>query len=175
MTLPRCSVFIAQSLDGRIARADGRIDFLDIAAVDGEDYGYRAFFGDVDCLVVGRGTYDTVAGFPEWPWPNKRVVVLTHRPFSPLKNEEPSSEEPAALMARLGAAGVKHVYVDGGNVISQFFRAGLIDDVTLTIIPTILGGGRPLFGGGEREARLQLTESRTYPNSVVQLRYRVQR
>ena len=61
---PRCSVFIATSLDGFIARRDGGIDWLSIVETPGEDYGYAKFFADVDALILGRGTYDTALGFP---------------------------------------------------------------------------------------------------------------
>ena len=60
---PRFSVFIASSLDGCIARSDGRIDWLSAVEVEGEDYGYSAFFESVDTVVLGRKTYDTVLGF----------------------------------------------------------------------------------------------------------------
>jgi dihydrofolate reductase len=74
---PRCSVFIATSLDGFIARRDGSIDWLSLVEAPGEDYGYARFFADVDALVLGRRTYDTVRGFPAWPYGGKRCVALS--------------------------------------------------------------------------------------------------
>ena len=73
----RFAVFIAVSLDGFIARADGSLDWLD--PFHGEEHGYDAFFADVDALVIGRGTYDTVLAFPEWPSGSKRLIVCTSR------------------------------------------------------------------------------------------------
>ena len=75
---PQCSVFIAMSLDGFIARPDGRIDWLSTVEEPGEDYGYRAFFDEVDTVVLGRKTYDVVLGVEAWSYNGKRVVVLTH-------------------------------------------------------------------------------------------------
>ena len=77
---PRFSVFIAASVDGYIARADGAIDFLQIVHPLDESHGYDAFFASIDAIVIGRGTYDTVLGFEEWPYTGKRVIVLTRRP-----------------------------------------------------------------------------------------------
>src|SRR5882757_8229591 len=136
---PRCSVFIAASLDGYIARADGGIDWLSVVERAGEDYGYTEFLGGVDTLVMGRRTYDTVLGFDEWPFAGKRCIVLTHaRPTSPRADEEFASGAPAALLEQLGRQGVRRVYVDGGAVIRQFLSAGLVDDLTLSVIPVLL-------------------------------------
>ncbi len=64
-------------------------------------------------------------------------------------------------------------YVDGGNVLSQFFAAGLMDDITISIIPIVLGDGIRLFSGGEGEHRLGLDSTRSWPSGMVQMRYRV--
>ncbi len=170
---PRCSVFIATSLDGCIARSDGRIDWLSAVQIEGEDYGYQAFFDSVDALVMGRRTYDTVLGFEAWPYRGKRCVVLTHRPPKSRHGEEFFEGGPAALVERLGREGARRIYVDGGEVIAQFFEAGLIDDLTLSLVPVVLGGGRRLFSGREPERKLILEECRSWPTGLAQLRYRV--
>jgi dihydrofolate reductase len=168
---PQFSVFIATSLDGYIARADGSIDWLSIVHPVDEAHGYPAFMASVDTVVLGRGTYDTVLGFKEWPYAGKRVVVMTHRPAAARHGEEFFTGSAAELAARL--SGAKRVYVDGGQVVSQFFAAGLIDDVTISVIPILLGGGIRLFTGGEGEHRLELESQRSWPSGMVQIRYRV--
>jgi dihydrofolate reductase len=168
---PRFSVFIATSLDGYIARANGDIDWLQIVHPLDEAHGYQAFFDSIDTIVVGRGTYDTVLGFAEWPYRGKRVIVMTRRPAEARHGAELYSGTATDLVARLGPA--QRVYVDGGSVIAQFFAAHLIDDVTLSIIPIVLGGGIRLFSGGEGEHRLELDGQRSWPTGLVQLRYRV--
>jgi len=164
------SVFIAQSLDGYIARRDGSIDWLDVVASPGEDYGFAAFYASVDTLVMGRGTYDTALGFPDWPYAGKRVIVLTHRPAESRHGEEFFAGPVTELDALTG-----RTYVDGGNVIRQFLAANLIDDLTLSIIPILLGDGIRLFEGGIGEHRLVLEEHRAFPTGLVQLRYQAQR
>jgi dihydrofolate reductase len=165
-----CSVFIATSLDGFIARPDGKYDFLDSVALPGEDYGYAEFFKTVDTLIVGRATYDVVGAFPEWPWSGKRVVVLTSRPPATKRaDEEFFSGDVRALHAKV--ADRKRAYVDGGKVISQFLDADLIDDLTISIVPVRIGAGLPLFSPGA-ERRFRLTGSQAWPKTgLVQVRY----
>jgi dihydrofolate reductase len=167
-------VFIAASLDGFIARADGALDWLSVVERAGEDYGYRAFFDDVDALVMGRKTYDTVLGFDEWPYEGKRCIVLTHTaPTARRRDEEFASGPPAPLLERLAREGVRQVYVDGGAVIRQFISAGLVDDLTLSVIPVLLGDGVRLFegGAGGADRPLRLIEARPYDSGLVRLKY----
>jgi len=170
--LPRCSVFIAVSLDGYIARTDGAIDWLSAVQVEGEDYGYKAFFDSVDTVVLGRKTYDTARGFGGWPYAGKKCVVLTHRPRTPLNDETFFAGTPQALIEKLAAEGARRIYVDGGHVIQEFLAARLIDDMTISITPILLGSGIRLFAGGEGEHHLSLEATRSWPTGLTQLRYR---
>jgi len=171
---PTCSVFIAASLDGFIARPDGTLDWLTRFEKSGEDYGYPAFFDSIDALVVGRKTYDFVAGMEEWPYGSKRCVVLTHRPpAAKLASEEFFAGAPLELVERLAREGSRRVYVDGGDVIRQFLTAGLIDDLTLSVIPVVLGSGIRLFDTGLPERWLTLQSSKSWPSGLTQLRYAV--
>src|SRR5512143_1288856 len=101
---PRFSVFIAASLDGYIARADGAIDFLEIVHPVDEAHGYAAFFASIDTIVVGRGTYDTALGFDAWPYTGKRVIVLTRRPVDLRYGAEAFAGPVAELVPRLASA-----------------------------------------------------------------------
>ncbi len=172
------SVYIATSLDGFIAREDGSIDWLmeaNTTIPPGEDCGYAAFMGTVDVLIMGRNTYEQVAGFEPWPYEGKRVVVLTSRDVTfrtgPDIKLEKSSEAPRALLTRLGAEGCTHAYVDGGKVIQSFLAEGLIDRLTMTAIPVLIGNGRSLFGRMPSDARLKLVESKAYEFGFVQSTY----
>jgi dihydrofolate reductase len=171
MLRPRCSVFIATSLDGFIARQDGTLDFLSIVEQPGEDYGFAEFFGSVDALVIGRNTYETALGFPEWPYAGKRCFVLTHRETPSQHGEQFFAGAAAGLVDQLAVGGAQRLYVDGGAVIREFLQADLIDDLTLSIVPVLLGSGIRLFGGEVPEQRLTLESSRSYPAGLVQLRY----
>jgi dihydrofolate reductase len=172
------SVYIATSLDGFIARNDGSIDWLMEAnktVPSGEDCGYAAFMSTVDVLIMGRNTYDQVASFDPWPYDGKRVVVLTSTAINlrqgPGIRLESSAESPQELLKRLASEGLVHAYVDGGKVIQSFLSNGLIDRLTVTVIPVLLGAGRPLFGRLVTDQKLRLVESNAYPFGFVQTTY----
>jgi len=169
----RCSVYIAVSLDGFIARADGGIDWLRIVEEPGEDYGYARFFASVDAIVFGRKTYETALGFSPWPYAGKRCVVLTSGTRESKHGEQFYSGDPAPLLARLASEGVKRVYVDGGTVVRQILAAGLVSDITLSVIPVLLGDGIKLFGALGHDIRLDLASSRSFKSGLVQSEYRV--
>lgn len=174
MPRPRASVYLASSLDGFIARADGAIDWLSQVERAGEDYGFQAFFGSVDALVMGRKTYQTALGFPSWPYQGKRCVIVTHQgDRTPVHGEEFHTGELGPLFERMGSEGVRHVYVDGGTVVAMALREGLVDEVTVSIIPVLLGEGTPLAPRLAGDVRLELVEHVAFESGLVQLRYRV--
>ncbi len=169
----RASTFIATSLDGYIARENGDIDWLMSFQEDDpeEDYGYAEFFDSVDCLVMGRGTMETVAAFPEWPYEGKRVVVLSHTltelpPSLRPKAEQYSGPLPG-LLGKLATGGCSRIYVDGGKTIQSFLHKGLLTDINITTIPVLLGRGRPLFGDTPADIILTHDDTRIYPNGLV--------
>jgi dihydrofolate reductase len=166
-----CSIYIAMSLDGFIARSDGRIDWLGAVERAGEDYGYRQFFDSIDTLVIGRNTYDVALGFENWPYVGKRCIVLTHGSITPRHGEESFSGPASELVARLEAAGAKRVYVDGGVVIQQFLVAGLISDITVSIVPILLGDGVRLFGAIGPDVPLVLRRTSSFDSGLVQIEY----
>lgn len=177
-----CSVFIATSLDGFIARSDGSIDWLNQAnhaVTPGEDCGYGCFMADVDVLVMGRNTFEQVLGFDAWPYGTKEVIVLTRRDISLPSHLPPcvsvSRETPEALVARLAARGVRKIYVDGGQTIQGFLAAGLIEELTITVIPVLLGAGKPLFGPLSADVHLRHESTTAFDFGFVQNRYRVVR
>jgi dihydrofolate reductase len=153
-TRPEVCVYIATSLDGYIARPDGAIDWLlqaQATAPAGEDFGYAAFMAGVDALVMGRRTFDTVRGFDPWPYAGKPVHVMTRQrglalPPTLQAQVRLRHEAPAALLAVLAAEGVRRVYLDGGELIQAFLREGLVDRLTVTTVPVLIGQGRPLWG-----------------------------
>ena len=122
------SVFIGTSVDGFIARTNGDLDFL--PADGGEPHGYDEFMASVDAIVIGRKTFETVLAFPEWPYGDKRVVVLSNRPIELSAARggvvEQMAGPPAEIVSKLAASGAHHLYVDGGITIQGFLRAGLI-------------------------------------------------
>jgi len=171
----KSSVFIATSLDGFIARADGRLDWLPEGG--GEPHGYTEFIATVDALVIGRKTFETVLSFSEWPYGTKPVVVLSS---SPGTLEAPPgtmctfmNATPAEVVDRLAAEGMSHLYIDGGVTIQRFLTAGLIQRVIITRVPVVLGTGIPLFGPVAHDIRFSHVATRAYPSGLVQSEYAV--
>lgn len=168
-------MFVGTSLDGFLARPNGDFDFL--PAGGGEEHGYTAFMASVDTLVVGRNTYDVVLKFPEWPYPGKRVVVLSSRPLPPPRHASASVErmegDPRDVAARLRDTGSRHAYVDGGLTVQAFLRAGLIQRMTITRVPVLIGEGIPLFGAVPRDVRLRHIGTRSYASGLVTSEYEV--
>ncbi|MFZ5697621.1 MAG: dihydrofolate reductase family protein [Pseudomonadota bacterium] len=172
MSRPQVSVFIAATIDGFIAREDGSIDFLDCVSTPGEDYGFHAFADSVDAVVLGRKTYDTVLGFSQWPFPTKRVVVLTHHAIDARHGEYAHGGKLAPLFRQLHADGIRHVYLDGGHAIRHGLAENLIDEMTIATIPVLLGSGRPLFGAGIPVSTWDLVDTRSFASGLVQCRWK---
>ncbi len=174
----KCSVFIATSLDGYIARPDGGIDWLDDANASvppGEDCGYGAFMVTVDALVMGRGTFEKVLEFDGWPYGNTPVYLLS-RSMTQLPDGVPDSVElmcvsPAEVVELARERGHQGLYIDGGKTIQGFLNAGLITDITLTTIPILLGSGIRLFGERQGDLTLQHVSTRAFPFGFVQSHY----
>ena len=176
----KCSVYIATSLDGFIARPDGDIDWLHrpaYAASDGGDLGYGDFIKSVDILVMGRKSFEKVLSFSEWPYEKTPVVVLSSQnlaiPGHLQGKVRVENLAPKKLVAQLECEGAKHLYIDGGTTIQTFIKAGLIDEITITRIPIILGSGIPLFGSLEVELPLVHRGTKSYSNGFVQTTYQV--
>jgi dihydrofolate reductase len=178
----KVSVYIATSLDGFIARKDGELDWLNAANAtvpEGEDLGYHEFIDSVDVLIIGRKTYEQVLSFGQWPYGKTRVVVLSRNPIT-VPPDSPdtvthSSESPRDLYDRLSGEGAKHLYVDGGVTIQGFLAEGLIDEITVTVIPVILGEGIPLFGPLESDVVLTHVRTKAFDFGFVQTTYLVKK
>ena len=174
----KCSVFIATSLDGFIARPNGDLDWLPGAGSDipDEDHGYDAFMKDVDVLIMGRGTYEKVLTFGGWPF-RKPVVVLSNGsvsiPTELSESVEQMSGPPTEIVARLTARGMTHAYIDGGVTITRFLEAGLIQRMIITRIPVLIGSGIPLFGLLTRDIRLKHAGTQAFASGLVQSNYMV--
>ena len=189
----KVSVYIATSIDGFIARGNGDLDWLpgsageevesdsskdvDNPEPDIEDMGYADFMKSVDALVMGRNTYQKVLTFGDWPYGEKNVTILSSK-IDTLATDLPESVElrncsVQELYTELKAGGKQHVYVDGANTIQRFLNAGLINEIIITKIPVLIGGGIPLFGKLENDVNLKLIYSKSQKKGFVQSKYLV--
>jgi dihydrofolate reductase len=171
------SVFIGTSVDGFIARPNGALDFLPEGG--GEPHGYHEFFASVDALVIGRKTFETVLAFPEWPYGDKRVIVLSSQTLDfskvPAGRVEQMQGSPRDIFSQLESRGIRHIYVDGGLTVQGFLREGLIERLIITRVPVLIGEGVPLFGALPKDIRLEHVQTQHYGSGLVKTEYRVLR
>jgi dihydrofolate reductase len=176
----KCSVYIATSLDGFIARPDGDVEWLnnpEYVPDDGSDYGFKAFIETVDVLVMGRRSFEKVLSFGFWPYEGTPVVVLSSQKIN-IRDDLAGkvrhiNAEPAAVVSKLAVEGAHHLYIDGGVTIQRFLAAGLIDEITLSVIPILLGNGIPLFGSLDEDISLRHLGTSSHDNGLVQSKYTV--
>jgi dihydrofolate reductase len=176
----RNSVFIATSLDGYIADKNGGIDWLhSIPNPHNEDMGYVEFIKNIDALVMGRTTFETVCGFDvDWPY-EQPVFVLSNS----LK-EIPQSHIGKAFLVKgtlleiieqIHTKGYYRLYIDGGTTIQGFLKEDLIDELIITVIPILLGGGSPLFSELPKEMKFECIKSNVFLNKLTQNNFKRKR
>jgi dihydrofolate reductase len=169
---PKISVYIALSIDSYIARKDGSLDWLDRVGGFNEDYGFQQMLTGIDALIIGRKTYEVASTVPD-PYPGKRVVVLSNSLSSVKAGMELYKGNLAELVEKLYREGIKHIWVDGGSTISQFLDLQLVDEMTLSVIPIVLGSGLPLFHTIGKEIPCRLISSQSYRSGLIQQHYEI--
>ncbi len=169
-------VFIAQSLDGYIADKNGGLEWLEsVPNPNRLDMGYSAFTSKVDAIIMGRTTFETICSFGiDWPY-TKPVFVLSNR----LKSLDEKFENKvkivngslSTVLETINKQGYNKLYIDGGQVIQSFLKEDLIDEMTITTIPILLGGGHSLFGDTDQHMSFDLIKSEVFLDAIVQSTY----
>lgn len=171
------TLYIAASLDGFIATEDGGVEWLEEHASDtedGTDGSYEAFFDSVDCLVVGSRTYEQALSFGEWPYGEKPAFVVTSRDLPLVTDRVELVDGNLRELTDELAERYDHVWLVGGSALAQsFLRQELVDEIRLTVVPVLLGGGIRLFDDDSEERALETLECRRFESGVVELRYDV--
>lgn len=172
-------VFIATSLDGFIADRNNGIAWLEMVPnPDKDDCGYNAFIAGVDALVMGRTTFDTVAGFDKWYY-SKPVFVLSNTLTSLPQGFEDKAElikgDLNEVIDTLHKRGFNNLYIDGGKTIQHFLEADLIDELIVTKLPILLGDGPALFGWLPGHLEWEHTHTDVYLGQLVQSHYKRKR
>lgn len=164
-------IYIAQSLDGYIARPDGGIDWL--RPFDTVDYGYEKFVSEIGTVVMGRASYELAKSFGEWPYPKQHSLVITSRALDGAPpNVTRVGADIARLIPALRSSGDKDVWIMGGAMtINAFLEAGAVDRIDLFTVPLLLGYGIPLFATGRPEMALKLVSSQSYDKGLARLSY----
>ena len=170
----KTTVYVGTSLDGFIARKDGDIDWLVKYQNKEVHESYNEFISRIDAMVIGRGTYEKVLSFPEWPYEKKVFVLSTSLKQIPgTLNEKATlvAMKPAALLNYLSDKGFSNIYVDGGKVIQSFLKEDLIDELIITKVPELIGTGIPLFGYLDNDLRFEHIKTNIYSDGLVKSQY----
>jgi dihydrofolate reductase len=180
----RVTIHMAASLDGFIARRDGRVDWLEtsdeFAGGAAMTPGYvEAFVKTIDCYVMGSRTYETALRFEAeglgWSYGDTPTFVLTSRDLPRTRDtiEFHSGDLARFVEGRLRPTFRAIWFVGGGVVSAECLRLGLADEVRYSILPILIGDGIPFFEKLDRDIALHLAEVNAYENGMVELRYEV--
>jgi dihydrofolate reductase len=195
--MSRTQYYCAMSLDGFIAESDDTLAWLMEyeGSYEGEDAvsskgkaGYEGFYEGVGALVSGSVTYefvldhlDRAGAGGEWPYKGKPCWVLSSRELPVPDGEDVEvrivdATVPELYDEMIAAAGHRNLWVIGGGIVaSQFADAGLLDDLLVTVVPVVLGEGKPLFDRRLPGSPMQLTGTRAFDTGMVELRYEIRR
>lgn len=186
IAVSKVTIHMAASLDGFIARRDGRVDWMETSDhFDGGDtIGpelVESFLKSIDCYVMGSRTYETALAFEAngagWVYGDKPTFVLTSRD---LPRNRPTVEFYSGDLAmivdeRLRPRFQSIWFVGGGAVASECLRLGLADQVRYSVLPVLIGDGISFFQRLGRDVALHLTEAKAYKSGMVELCYEVKR
>ena len=170
-------VYIGTSLDGYIADRDGGLDFLQsVPNPENDDLGYIEFMTRIDALLMGRKTYETVLGFGgDWPY-SKPVFVLsnslTSLPEHLTKKVKLVSGSLKQVVQKLNKRDFHELYIDGGMLIQSFLKEDMIDELIITQVPILLGGGVSLFGNLPNHMRFEHISTKMLLDALVQSHYK---
>lgn len=169
-------VFIAKSLDGYIAGKNGELDWLEsVPNPENIDLGFFSLMHEIDAIVMGRTTFEVVCSFGgDWPY-TKHVFVLSH---SLTEVPEKLHQQVTLLkgnlreiLSTIHKKGYFKLYIDGGRTVQNFLKEDLIDELRITTIPILLGGGFPLFGDLSKPMKFEHVKTEVFLNQLVQSHY----
>lgn len=173
-------VYIAVSLDGYIADKNNSVDWLSMVPMDDETQkNFSNFMDTIDCLVMGRNTFEVVKSFGgEWPY-NKKVFVVSNSMKSIPNGYEDKIELvkglPTEIIKSSHSKGYNNFYIDGGKTIQNFLSEDLIDEMVISTIPILLGGGKSLFGELSESKKFEVVDTKIVSNLFTQTHYKRKR
>jgi dihydrofolate reductase len=180
----RVTIHMAASLDGFIARKDGRVDWLETSDefAGGETLDpefVAAFLKTIDCYVMGSRTYETALNFEAkgfgWAYGDKPTFVLTSRNLPRTRDTVKfhSGDLAQFVNGHLRPTFRSIWFVGGGVVCGDCLRLGLADEVRYSILPILIGDGIPFFARLDKDVPLHLAEVKAYKSGMLGLWYEV--
>jgi dihydrofolate reductase len=168
-------VYIATSLDGFIADSNNDIEWLaTFPNEENTDYGYSEFIKSINCIVIGRKTFETALSFKEWPY-QLPVFILSNSmkklPENLINKAFIVNGNLKTIIKEIKEKGLENIYIDGGKAIQSFLSEDLIDEMYLSKVPIILGKGIPLFGNIEKQSDWKHIHTDVYKNGIIKSHY----
>ena len=170
-------VYIGTSLDGYISAPDGSLDWLSYVPIPvSNDLGFSEFMDRVDAVVMGRKTFQTLLGFGVgWHYQKPGIILSTTLKSAPEEFNDHiqfASGTPSDIIQLAKNQGFENLYIDGGVTIQRFLHEDLIDELIITEIPLLLGGGDRLFGKLDQRLEFELVDTEVLLNQLVRKRYK---
>lgn len=173
----KIKLYIALSLNGKIAKPDGRVDWLNsIPNPDNTDHGYANFFKSVGITIQGYKTYQQIMDWGiEFPYKGKTNYVLTRNATHQNTGDVTFiSENHMEFIRDLKSNSVEDIWlIGGGQINTLLLNEHLIDEIYAFVMPIVLSDGIELFELVPDETKLELFESKTYSNGVVEIKYKL--
>ena len=170
-------LYIACSLNGKIAKSNGSVEWLQqVANPEKSDFGYNEFYGSVDVTIQGNNTWKQIESWGiEFPYKEKTNYVFTRNAtIENNKYVQFISDNHAGFIRKLKEEKGKDIWLVGGNQLNSFFLAeNLLDEIRVFIMPLILDKGIDLTGVLPTDVLLQNIKTEIYSNGVVEIRYSI--
>lgn len=169
-------VYIGTSLDGYISGPDGSLDWLSYVPIpDGNDLGFAKFMERIDAVIMGRNTFETLISFGVgWHYPKPGIILSSTMNSAPgefAEHVQFASGTPGDVVEIAKKQGFENLYIDGGKTIQGFLRNDLIDEMIITVIPILVGGGELLFADLDQSLGFELAESEVLIDQLVRRWY----
>lgn len=171
----KVTYYVASSLDGYIAKKDGDVSWLEELDISMEDAGYDEFFSTVDALVMGRKTYEMIVSFGQWPYGDKPVWVCSSNSITPIEGSNlQAGNTPEEAYKTANEMNIKHLWlVGGGSLAASFLEKNLLTNISLSLMPIILGSGIKLFGNQPSPIKIKKENYNQHESGMVQLDYTI--
>lgn len=177
--MKKIKLYIAASLNGRIAQSDGSVEWLEsIPNPEKSDYGYEEFYNSIDTTIQGNSTFNQIVGWGiDFPYANKKNYVFTRKKgLENNKYVEFISENHIEFIKQLKQQNGKDIWlIGGGQINTMLLNRGLIDEIQIFVMPIVLSDGIELFESLPKETPLKLIETKAFTSGVVELKYKVEK
>ncbi len=167
-------LYIAASLDQRIAEPDGGLEWLTgFPNPQKTDYGYKDLLASVDTVIMGGRTYREILSMDViWPYPEQKTYVVSLHNWEAPKNISFITENIIEMISELRNQEGKDIWlVGGGELVSMLLEADLIDEMRICYIPILLGRGIPLFPEQPKESKWEIGGTKVYDSGILKVDY----